>query len=77
MAVTPPKRKSERLNREKSTLIKKAHELVEFCDVDIALIIRNRRTGRYFTYNPIDLVSWPPFKEQTQVTSPGVENCEQ
>jgi hypothetical protein len=42
MAVKSPKRRSERLSRRKSTLINKAHELAEFCDVDVALIIRNR-----------------------------------
>jgi hypothetical protein len=65
MAVNPPsKRRSERLNRRKLTLINKAHELAEFYDVDVALTIRNRKTGRYFTYNSIDLESWPPSKEQ-------------
>jgi hypothetical protein len=65
MATKPPKgRRSERLNRRKSTLINKAHELAEFCDVDVALIIRDRRTGRYFTYHSVDLASWPPSKEQ-------------
>jgi hypothetical protein len=64
MAVKLPKRRSERLSRRKSTLIKKAHDLAEFCDVDVALIIRNRQTGRYFTYNSVDLKSWPPSKEQ-------------
>ncbi|KAH8744180.1 hypothetical protein BGZ57DRAFT_778986, partial [Hyaloscypha finlandica] len=59
-----PKRRSERLSRRRSTLINKAHELAEFCDIDIALIIRNRRTSRYFTSNSVDLASWPPFKEQ-------------
>jgi hypothetical protein len=64
MAVTPPKRTSERLNRRKSTLISKAHELAEFCDVDVAVIVRNCKNGRYFTYNSLDLESWPPTKEQ-------------
>jgi hypothetical protein len=64
MAVKLPKRRSERLSRRKSTLINKAHDLAEFCDVDVALIIRNRQTGRYFTYNSVDLKSWPPSKEQ-------------
>ena len=69
MAVNPPpKRRSERLNRRKSTLINKAHELAEFCDVDIALIIRNRKTGRYFIYNSLDLESWPPFKGRWSVS---------
>jgi hypothetical protein len=65
MAISPPpKRKSERLNRRKLTLINKAHELIEFCDVDVALIIRSRKSGQYFTYNSLDLESWPPSKEQ-------------
>jgi hypothetical protein len=38
MAVKPPKR-SERLNRRKSTVVKKTHELVELCDLDVAVII--------------------------------------
>jgi hypothetical protein len=42
MAIKLPKRRSERLSRRKSTLINKAHELVEFYDIDVALIIRNR-----------------------------------
>jgi SRF-type transcription factor (DNA-binding and dimerisation domain) len=57
MAVKPPKRRSERLSRRQSTLINKAYELAEFCDVDVALIIRNRQTGRYFTYNSVDLLA--------------------
>jgi hypothetical protein len=64
MAAKPHKRRSERLNRRKSTLINKVHELAEFCDVDIALIIRSRKSGQYFTYNSLDLESWPPSKEQ-------------
>ena len=64
MTVKSPKRRSERLSRRKSTLINKADELAELCDVDVALIIRNRQTGHYFTYNSIDLESWPPSKQQ-------------
>ena len=41
MAIKPPKRRSERLSRWISTLINKAHELVEFYDINIALIIYN------------------------------------
>ena len=65
MAVSPPaKRKSERLNRRKLTLINKAHELAELCEVDVALIVRSRKSGQYFTYYSLDLESWPPSKEQ-------------
>jgi hypothetical protein len=49
--------RSKRLSKQKSTLINKAHELVEFYDINIALIIRNHWTSRYFTYNSINLVS--------------------
>jgi hypothetical protein len=52
------------MNRRKLTLISKAHELAELCDVDVALIIRSRKSGRYFTYNSLDLESWLPSKEQ-------------
>ncbi|PMD64745.1 uncharacterized protein K444DRAFT_519640, partial [Hyaloscypha bicolor E] len=58
------KRRSKRLSRRKSTLINKAYNLVEFCNINIALIIRNRRTSYYFMYNSINLKSWPPSKEQ-------------
>ena len=65
MAVNPPpKRRSKRLNRRKFTLINKAHELAEFCDVNVALTIHNHKTSRYFTYNSINLKSWPPSKKQ-------------
>jgi hypothetical protein len=64
MAIKLPKRRSERLSRRKSTLINKADELAEFCDIDVALIIRIRRTGCYFTYNSVDLESWPLSKAQ-------------
>ncbi|KAH6704370.1 hypothetical protein BKA61DRAFT_455266, partial [Leptodontidium sp. MPI-SDFR-AT-0119] len=59
-----PKRRSERLSKRKSTLINKTDELAKLCDVNVALIIRNRQTGHYFTYNSIDLESWSPSKEQ-------------
>jgi hypothetical protein len=69
MAVNPPpKQRSERLSRRKTTLINKAHELAEFCEVDVALIIRSRKSGQYFTYNSLDLESWPPSK--AQIVSP-------
>jgi hypothetical protein len=32
--------------------------------VDVALAIRSHTTERYFTYNSLDLESWPPSKEQ-------------
>ncbi|CAG8980089.1 hypothetical protein HYALB_00012555 [Hymenoscyphus albidus] len=59
-----PKRKSERLSRRKETLIKKAYEMAFFCDVDVALVLRIRKTGKLITYNSDDLESWPPSKEQ-------------
>ncbi|KIN08859.1 hypothetical protein OIDMADRAFT_98307, partial [Oidiodendron maius Zn] len=70
--ATKTKRKSERLGRRKETLLKKAHEIAKFCDVDVALTLRIRKTGRYITYNSMDLKSWPPSKEQmaSQLTYP-------
>ena len=58
------KKKSQRLSRRKDTLLKKAHEMAFFCDVDVALVLRIRKTGRLITFNSIDHESWPPSKEQ-------------
>jgi hypothetical protein len=64
MAVATPKRRSERLLRRKFTLFKKAYEISKFCDMDAAVFLYSRKTGRYFTYRSIDLESWPPSMEQ-------------
>ena len=45
------------IEQKVSTLINKAYELAEFCDVDVAVIFRSRKSGRYFTYNSVDLDS--------------------
>jgi hypothetical protein len=58
------KRKNERLNRRKDILLKKSHEIVIFCDANIVLFIRFRKTNRFIIYKSIDLESWPPSKEQ-------------
>ena len=34
------------------------------CDVDVALFLRIRKTGRIITYKSLDLESWPPSREQ-------------
>jgi len=70
MTVKTQKGRNERFNRRKDTLINRAHELVELCNADISLIIRNRKTGRYFTYDSTDIESWPPSKEQIQQSYP-------
>jgi len=57
MTVNYPKGRSERLNRRKFTLINKAHELTELCNVEVALSIRSRKGGRYFIHNYLDLKS--------------------
>jgi putative salt-induced outer membrane protein YdiY len=51
------KTKKEGINRRKDTLIKKAYELGEFNNIDVALIICKH--GRYTTYRSRDHVSWP------------------
>lgn len=58
------KRRSERLSRRRDTLMKKSHEMATFCDVDVALFIRIRKTGRLITYKSINLDEWPPSSEQ-------------
>ena len=58
------KRKSQRLNRRKDTLLKKSHEMAIFCDVDVALFLRIRKTGRFIIFKSNDLESWPPSQEQ-------------
>ena len=57
------KRRSKRLNKRKFTLINKVYEFAEFCEVDVALIICSYKSGRYFTYNSLDLEFWLPSKE--------------
>jgi hypothetical protein len=52
------KRKNEGINRRKDTLVKEAHELGEFDDVDVALIIRKH--GRYSTYRSRNHKTWSP-----------------
>lgn len=62
--TSKPKRKSQRLSRRTNTLLKKANEMAEFYEVDVALVLYIRKTGRYITYKSIDLDSWPPSIEQ-------------
>ena len=58
------KRRSQRLSRRKETLINKSHEMAILCDVDVALFLRIRKTGRIITYNSleveVEVESWPP-----------------
>lgn len=59
------KRRSQWLSSQKDTLLKKSYEIAIFCDVDVALFLRMRKTS---TFNSLDLESWPPSKEQMVVT---------
>lgn len=34
------------------------------CDVDVALYLRHRKSGRLITYKSISRQCWPPTKEQ-------------
>ncbi|KAJ8069835.1 hypothetical protein OCU04_000249 [Sclerotinia nivalis] len=68
--IDKPKRKSERLNRRKVTLLNKAYEISKFCEVDIALILRIRKTGQYITYTSTDVESWPPTKDEIRLSYP-------
>ncbi|PQE08360.1 Transcription MADS-box protein [Rutstroemia sp. NJR-2017a WRK4] len=66
--IDKPERKSERLNRRKVTLLNKAYEISKFCEVDVALILRIRKTGQYITFTSTDLESWPPTKDEIQLS---------
>jgi hypothetical protein len=62
--ATQAKRGSQRLSRRKETLLKKAHEMGMLCDVDVALYIRIRKSGRLIAYKSINRQCWPPTEEQ-------------
>ncbi|KAH8585594.1 hypothetical protein B0O99DRAFT_530448 [Bisporella sp. PMI_857] len=66
------KRKSERINRRKNTLIKKAYELGKFDGIDVALIICKH--GRYTTYKSRNHASWPPSRAEIQTAYPLPKN---
>jgi hypothetical protein len=57
------KRRSQRLNRRKETLLKKVYEIREFYEIDVALILYIRKTGRYINFKSVDLESFPPSIE--------------
>ena len=44
------------------------------CDVDVALFLRIRKTGRIITYNSleveVEVESWPPSREQMVINYP-------
>ena len=44
--ATKVKKESQRLRRQKETLLKKAHEMGILCDVDVAVYLRYRKSGR-------------------------------
>jgi hypothetical protein len=62
--ATKVKKGSQRLSRRKETLLKKAHEMGILCDVDVALFLRYRKSGRLITYKSINRQCWPPTQEQ-------------
>jgi hypothetical protein len=55
--ISKPKRRSQRLNRRKETLLKKEYEMGEFCEVDVGMILHIYKTSRYITFKTIDLDS--------------------
>jgi hypothetical protein len=58
------KRRSERLGRRKETLLKKVYELAKFCEVNVSLTLRIRKTRGNITFNSLDLKSWPLSKDE-------------
>jgi hypothetical protein len=61
--ATKSKKRSQRFRR-KETLLKKAYEIGVLCDVDVALCLRYRKSGRLITYKSINRQYWPPTQEQ-------------
>jgi len=55
-------RKQQNFQRRKHTLLKKAYELGQLGNADIAFFIY--KAGRYFTYRSTDRPSWPPTWEE-------------
>ena len=62
--TTKVKKRSQRLSRRKETLLKKAHEIGILCDIDVALYLRHRKSGRLITYKSINRQCWPPTEDQ-------------
>lgn len=52
------KAKSQQFTRRKSSLVKRADQLVRLCNIDLALIIC--KNGKYYTYRSTDQEFWPP-----------------
>ncbi|OBT42153.1 hypothetical protein VE00_08319 [Pseudogymnoascus sp. WSF 3629] len=52
--TTKIKKGSQRQSRRKETLLKKAHKMGILCDVDVALYLQIRKSGRRITYKPIN-----------------------
>jgi hypothetical protein len=62
--ISKLKRRSERLNKRKETLLKKAYKIGEFCKVNVVLIIRICKTSCYITFKFVDLESFLLLIEQ-------------
>jgi hypothetical protein len=62
--ATKVKKRSQKLNRRKEALLKKVNEMGILCDVDVALYLRYRKSGRLITYKSINQRCWPPTQEQ-------------
>jgi len=58
------KRRSQRLNKRKETLLKKAYKLREFYEVDIILILYIYKTNYYITFKSVDFKSFLSLIEQ-------------
>ncbi|PQE10737.1 hypothetical protein CJF32_00009821 [Rutstroemia sp. NJR-2017a WRK4] len=61
--IDKPKRKSERLDRRKMTLLNKVYEISRFCGVDVALML-------LYHYTSTNLESWPPTKDEIRLSYP-------
>lgn len=58
------RKSSKRLNARKDTLLRKLYEIAILCDVDVAFVLRKRKTGQIITYKSLDVESWPPSQDE-------------
>ena len=56
------RRRNQKINRRKHTLLKKCYEMTELCDV--ALFLRIRKSGHLTVFKSTRRKSWPPSEEE-------------
>ncbi|KAF8545270.1 hypothetical protein BDD12DRAFT_811217 [Trichophaea hybrida] len=58
-----------KFRKRKANFLKKAHQLSQLCNADVAVIIY--KDGHYYTYRSKDTQTWPPsMQEIVHITYP-------